>query len=325
MPIRNVSMIRHLVASGVTVAAVDAIDTVHVWCVDSCKKLCEVPTFPKAPGIRVAFGRGCSTLYAGSWYAGGAMCYSLSESRQLWRRKELVRFSDITADGWDCGLYCCFDGRASVRLDPATGQTVERLAGLKEVYSSPIGDWYLVGRRTLDIVSDPTATRYRIPRTTFAILGVAFAPDRVAVSESGGPVRCFSLKTGKEKWRHVPVSGVHLIDVTFCEALDVFIGVEWAYKSGGASRLVSLTRTSGSHGYIGDLPEASDGTFCSSGNLLVNSEGDVVEVASAKVLHRLDFPREEYEDPEFPTWEERMRTGTPEQRELARLLGPPEL
>jgi hypothetical protein len=321
MPTRNASLIQHFATSGETIAAVDANDTIHVWSLASYTKLCEVTPFSKAPGIRLALSRDGGTLYAGSWYAGGAIGYSLSEFRELWRRKDLVRFSSITADGWEGGLYCCFDGRASIRLDPATGQTVEKLRGLREIYAGPQEDCYLVGRKHLDIVSKPTITRFTIPRLTFAVLAVAFAPDCVAVSESGGPIRCLSLKTGAENWRHTPESGVHLTDLAFCQSLDLFVGIEWAYKSDGIQRLVSLTRSSGDRAIIGDVAEASDLIFCASGNLLVSSEGDVVEVNSGRVLRRLDFPREDYEEPDFPSREERLRTGTPEQRELARLLG----
>lgn len=321
MPTINASLIRQLATSGEIVAAVDANDTIHVWSIASYTKLCEVTPFPKAPGIRVALSRDGGTLYAGSWYAGGVIGYSLSEFRELWRRKDLVRFSSITADGWDGGLYCCFDGRASIRLDPPNGQTAEKLRGVKEIYASSHGDCYLVGGKHLDIVSKPTITRFAIPRLTFAVLAVAFAPDCVALSESGGPIRCLSLETGAENWRHMPEPGVHLTDLAFCESLNLFVGIEWAYKSGGLHRLVSLTKSAGARAIIGDVPEASDQIFVASGNLLVNSEGHVIEVNSGKVLRRLNFPREEYEEPEFPSREERLRAGTPKQQELARLLG----
>lgn len=321
MPIINASLIKHLTASGATLAAVDANDTIHVWSLKTFTKLCELTPFSKTPGIRVALSRDGSTLYAGSWYAGGAIGYSLSENRELWRRKDLVRFSSIAADGWDGGLYCCFEGRASIRLDPATGQTLEAFRGLKEIYASPQGHRYLVGRKHFDIVSKASIKRFAIPRLTFAVLAVAFASDCVALSESGGPIRCLNLETGAENWRHTPEPGVHFTNLAFCESLDLFVGIEWAYKSGGVHRLVGLTRIAGSCAIIGDFAEASDQTFAASGNLLVNSEGDVIEVKSGKILRRLAFPREEYEEPDFPSREERLRTGTPEQQELARLLG----
>src|SRR5678816_4368279 len=123
MAMKNASVIRHLAASwsGDLVAAVDEKDVIHVWSLESFSKLCEVQTFPKAPGVSVSLSRESSVVYAGSWYAGGAMAYSLSESRELWKRRDLRRFSGILAGGYDSDLYCWFDGKASLRLDPATG------------------------------------------------------------------------------------------------------------------------------------------------------------------------------------------------------------
>lgn len=324
MAIKNASLIRRLAASwfGDLVAAVDEKDVIHVWSLESFSKLCEVQTFPKAPGVSVSLNRESSVVYAGSWYAGGAMAYSLSESRELWKRRDLRRFSGISAGGYDSDLYCWFDGKASLRLDPATGKTVEKLRGVREFYCSSLNPVLLSGRRELHFGPKPTITRFKVPRTTFAVLDVAFAPDCVAVTESGGPVRCFSLVTGTERWRHTPAPGVHFIELSYCASLDLFVGVEWPYKTGGNHRLVSLARISGATTLIAGLAPSLDFEFCRSGTLLISSEGDIVDVVSGRKIRRLEFPREEYEKPQFPSWKERMRAGTPEQRELARLLGP---
>jgi outer membrane protein assembly factor BamB len=319
------SLIRELASSwsGTSVAGVDHHDVVHVWSLDSFSKLCDIPTFPKEPYVHISLNRDSSIVYAGSWGAGGIMAYSVSESRELWRRKELRPFWGISVAGFDSGLYCRLDHSASLRLDPATGQTIEKMRGVGEVFSSSDQSVCLFERRQLHVGPRPGITRFKVPRTTFAVLDTAFSTDCVAVTESGGPVRCFDLDKGTECWRHTPAPGFHFIHLAFCESLGLFVGVEWAYRAGGELRLVSLARNSGASTIIADLPGARDFKFCRSGSLLLSSEGDLVDVTSGKELRRLGFPTEEYEEPEFPSWEERMQTGTPEQRELARLLGPP--
>jgi hypothetical protein len=183
---------------------------------------------------------------------------------------------------------------------------------------------FLFARRELQFGPEAAITHFSVARTTFAVLDVAFASDCVAVTESGGPVRCLSLLTGTELWRHTPAPGVHSICLTFSASLDQFASLEWGYEAGGARRLMHLSKTSGTSSFITDLTKARDFSFSLSGSLLISSEGDVIEVASGKMIRRLEFPSEAFEEPEFPSWEQRIQTGTAEQRELARLLGPPD-
>jgi hypothetical protein len=326
MAIENISLIHHLTAScsGSVVAAVDVKDSIHLWNVEAFTKIREVDTFVRAPDVRVALSADGALLFAGSWYAGGAMAYAVFEGREVWRRKDLRRFHGLSAEGPRAHLYCYLDRKATLRLDPASGETVERLRWAGEVYCSPLQDLILLVGRNLRFGPESAPDKLRAPRTTFAVLDVAFGIESLAVSESTGPVRCFSLKTGAEIWRHTPSAGNHLINLSYCAPLDVFVGVNWAYKTGGEHNLVHLSRTTGAISQISDLPPARRMAFCRSGLTLVNSEGDVIDAASGRVIRRLDFPREEFDEPEFPSWEERMRSGTKEQQEFARLLGPPD-
>ena len=326
MAIQNISLIKRLAASwsGGVVAAVDAKDSIHIWNVESFTKIGEVFTFPKAPDVRLALSQDGALLFAGSWYAGGAMAYGVFQGREMWRRKDLRRFHGLCAVGPSAHLYCWCDGKATLRLDPASGQTVERLPGAGEVYSSPLQNLILLAGRKLQFGSESALDRFQAARTTFAVLDVAFGPECLAVSESNGPVRCFSIKTGAELWRHTPPAGNHLIHLSYCAPLDLFVGVDWAYQAGGEYHLIHLSRASGAISRISDLVSARDIAFCRSGLTLINSEGDVIDAASGRAIRRLDFPREHFDEPEFPSREERMRSGTKEQRELARLLGPPD-
>lgn len=321
----EISLIKSLAASWSSnlIAAVDVKDTIHIWNVESFTKLGEVPSFPKAPDVRVALSGGAEFLYAGSWYAGGVMAYAISEGCELWRRADLRRFQGLCAEGPSSHLYCWFDSKATLRLDPTSGKTIGRLPGAGEVYLNPFGGLILLAGGDLCFGPQSSTEKFRVPRTTFAVLDVAFGPDCVAVSESAGPVRCFSAETGAELWRHTPCAGRHLIHLSFHASLDVFAGIEWAYQAGGDCRLIHLSRASGAISCIADITPARDISFCRNGSILINSAGDVIDVSSGTTIHRLDFPREEFDEAEFPSWEERLRAGTPAQRELARLLGPP--
>ena len=49
----------------------------------------------------------------------------------------------------------------------------------------------------------------RLPNLSFALLDAAFGPDRLCLSEAGGPVRCVDCRSGSEIWRYVPPKETH--------------------------------------------------------------------------------------------------------------------
>ena len=59
--------------------------------------------------------------------------------------------------------------------------------------------------------------------------------------------------------------------------------------------MVSLNKSSGAHTSVAEVANPQDQTFCASGSLLLNSEGDVIEVATVRTLRRLNFLYEQYE------------------------------
>lgn len=327
MPMTSVSSIKSVSGSFAVpiVVAVVANDDVQLWDIENSLRLDQVATFSKTPGVMASLSSDGKMFFAGSYYAGGGMGYSISERREVWRRKDLRRFSSLTSHPFEPSIFCSFDRKPSLQLDSHTGATLNRLHGVKEVYASPFEPLLIFGSRDLRIGKSLERANIRIPRTTFAVLDIAFARNLVAVSESGGLVRCFDLSSGKEVWRYEPTQGVHVLHVSFCPKVNVFVGVDWAYtKKKGDCRLLHFDADTGRCKVLTRLESALDFAFCLEGLRLVNSEGAVIDTSTGKLVRKLAFAREEYEEPRFPSWDERIRSGTPAQRELARLLGPPE-
>ena len=263
--------------------------------------------------------------FVGSYYAGGALGYSISERREIWRRKDLRRFVSLTSHPYEPFIFCSFERQTSLQLDSRTGSTLKQLRGVKEVYASPFEPLLIFGCRDLRIGKSLEEAKIQISRTTFAILDIAFSKKFVVLSESGGDVRALDLSSGKEIWRHEPTKGVHVLHLSFCPEGKVFVGVDWAYlKKGGDCRLLHFDADTGRCKVVAQIEPAVDFAFCLKGKRLVSSAGAVLDSASGKMIRDLEFPCEKYEEPQFPSWDERIKSGTSAQRELARLLGPPE-
>src|SRR5581483_817221 len=112
-------------------------------------------------------------------------------------------------------------------------------------------------------------------RTTFAILGVAFGPDRLSLSESTGPVRGLGTERGEELWRYASRPDRHVIRLGYSPAAAAFFAVEWPYRQGGAKRLLRLDPESGEATSVITLerPCAKE-VFCSRGATLLTTEGE---------------------------------------------------
>ena len=73
----------------------------------------------------------------------------------------------------------------------------------------------------------------KLERSTYAILDVAFGPDRFCITEADGPVRCFGTDKGEEIWRYTPEPRRVVLNLSYRPAAKAFFGVQWPFFYGG--------------------------------------------------------------------------------------------
>jgi hypothetical protein len=165
-------------------------------------------------------------------------------------------------------------------IDLHTGETIRKIRAARSLHDSPYEKVQFLDGMRPRLLDDRGNSRFDIHRTSFAFLGVIFAPGLLALSESGGPLRCLEINRGKEMWKYTPPLGNHILHVGYCENNSRFMAIEWPYEKGGPKRLLQLSEKNGSIlGYI-DLGEPIDCCFAFSGKFLVTTSGDVIDTAT---------------------------------------------
>ena len=165
------------------------------------------------------------------------------------------------------------------------------MVGLEDLYESEYSTDQLLEKRNRDCILK-NGKAMKIPRLTFAILDAVFGPQSLAISESGGPVRCFD-SYGIELWRFAPEPGSHFGALWFRRTDKNFYGVLCNYEQDKFKRLVRLDSATGEAKILSDLDSQED-SYCARLECIVNSSGAVIDVSEGKFLHRLDFPKKEY-------------------------------
>lgn len=218
----------------------------------------------------------------------------------LWQRGDVdevqrVRFS---LDGNT--LFCCHHRGIVSQFDVRSGETTrfnwfkKNLYGAEDVFESPYDKYMVVDR----IEGDIQITNLRLKRIgtlkrkTFAVLDYAFAPEFICISESGGPMTCYHLQTGKEVWELRFPDGIHALDVGYNEETKHFSAVTWPYKNGGPFTLLAIARHNGDIVTETGLPDAADFGFVKRGTRLVLTTGAILSTATGEQLGALDFSLE---------------------------------
>lgn len=284
--------VRHIATSwdGSRVAVAAFERRVAVWDIETEQKISEFDAGLDFGGRRLAITADGRRVVAGAYIRHGISCHDASSGALLWQRKDLKKVQFITATS--DRVYCSFDRRAACALDVATGETIEVMRGLKEVCCSPLGNAMF-----LDKVSRPPELRSIegkligiIERATFAFLCVSFSPDFVLTSESGGPIRCFSLADASEVWRFAPRSGTHALSLGYNAKSEVFMGVFWSFRDGGSDTVVQFDPRIGKRKSVVSLPESPEHGFCAHGTLLLGWDGTMTDTTTGKTVKKLPFP-----------------------------------
>jgi WD40 repeat protein len=270
---------------------------VQIWDLEAGKLKNEFETVFSFGGSRLTLGPLGERCIAAGWKAGkhgGVACYDTNTGRLIWHRQDLkqtqrVRFSPEGESAW-----CVPNSGPTKLLDAANGETLDALTGVRDIFDSAYSAELLLVKRERNYILRKEKT-LQIPRLTFAILDVAFGPQSLAISESGGPVRCIDSSTGNELWRQSPGKQIHYLRVWYRPADRNFYGVQWDFKTGSFRSLVRLDADSGKPTVVCYLNSWEE-VYCTKSDRLITSNGEVLSLSDRKPLHRLQFPETDYPD-----------------------------
>jgi hypothetical protein len=266
--------------------------SVQIWDVDTGQHISEFDTVFDYGGNRLALDPDGKVCVAASWKKGKrgrVAAYDTQSGRVLWQRPERgspgLRFSSNGAAIW----YRVGCHGPVWQLDSRTGETLTVLRNVEQVFDSPFASHHVEARRDTFLLK--SATEFRLPRLTFAVLDATFSPNAFCVSESRGPVRCINCVSGDERWRYVPPSGSHVVRLFYSEGDHCFFGVEWPYEYGGPAVLVRrISQETGSSTEVCRL-DSFPFDWCSHADVVVSALGDVASLKGGTISKRLAFPQ----------------------------------
>ena len=232
-----------------------------------------------------------------AWRAGargGVACYKIPSGELIWHRTDLRHAQGISfsVDGQSV-WFAPNEGRVQ-RLDALTGNTIESLTGVKHIHLSHYSTEVFIEKRSGGYVLRGVKD-FAIPKITFAILDVAFGPESLCLTESGGPVRCLDCRSGVERWRYEPGSDNHVLRLWYREPDQHYYGVQWQYQTGGPRKLLRFDERSGEAGEICQF-DSWEEEVCIGLDRLVISSGEMFSLPDGRSLGRLDFPQRNYPD-----------------------------
>jgi outer membrane protein assembly factor BamB len=289
------SRIRQIACSfdGTRIAAAESKRIVHVWDVAVARHIATFDTTLDFGGDRLGITSDGQRCIVGSYHRYGVAAYDSETGREQWRRKELKKVQKVHISHDNQLVFCGFSGRSGQFLRSESGETEIVLHDVREVHESPYAPIILVCGDEADflLLRYPSCEQFaRFRRATFALLDAAFAPGKICVTESTGPIRCFDVVTGEMCWRVIHKQGEHALKVGYSESDACFYCVIRPYQHGGNRRLHRLDANSGSQEFVADLGDSHEEAFCLRGSHLVDSHGRVWNLATGTISNVLEFP-----------------------------------
>lgn len=269
--------------------------TVQIWDIRSGERIAEFDTVFSFGGRRLAIDASGECCVAAGFARGlfeGLACYQSSSGKVLWHRTDLDEISDVKFSLACSNVWCVTDG-ATILLDALTGNTLEEVGSLNNIYDSSYSDV-----RLLDKPKHNYTVRgqedFTIPRLTFALLDAVISPTSVCISESGDVTRCFKLSSGTERWRYDPGKWNHILRLWYRAPDDTFYGVQWEYNKGSQRSLVRFEPQTGRPREVCDLSSSWAETVSPVMDCVVTSAGSVLSLSDGKLLNCLPFPQRDY-------------------------------
>jgi WD40 repeat protein len=271
--------IRHIAAArDVPLVAIAAWEhDVEVWEAASATMIAAFKTALEPGGQRLAISHDGTRVAASAFREHGVSVFDGCSGRLIWARKDLQGIQDLTWSRDGSRLYCGLEACVLHEIDLTTGKTLEKVKNVRTRIDSPFGNAFLLDGGQLKVQST-TGPSFLVRRETFCVLDAVFSPDALAISESGGSIRVFSLKSGLEIARNSPANGVHALQLAYIADDDDFFALMWPFQHGGGKSLVQLDVSDGRVNTIAELGQPAETEFSAVLRAVICSTGELVDV-----------------------------------------------
>jgi WD40 repeat protein len=252
---------------------------VEVWDAASANKIAAFKTALDSGGRRLAVSHDGTRVAAAAYREHGVSVFDGRSGRLVWTRKDLQGIQTLTWSRDGSRLYCGLEVEIVHGIDLATGETLEKLKNVRTRVDSPFDNAFLLDGKKLKVHST-SGLSFLPRRETFCILDAVFSPDVLAISESGGSIRVFSLESGIEIARYNPPSGVHALQLGYFADSGDYFALLWPYQNGGSKSLVRLDVSDGGVSTVAELGQPAETEFSASLGAIVCSTGELIDVHS---------------------------------------------
>jgi len=221
----------------------------------------------------------------GCWERYGICGYDVKSGEKIWQRKDLKKVSIMQLVRSNSNLFfVSFSDRASEMVEISTGKSIKKILGCKKYYESKFSPIYVLDSRTIIRVFDINTGKklFNIKRQSFATLDMCFSENSILLSESGCPLNCYDVKTGKLLWQTKEIYGEHFLRISYNNEIKKYIGVTWPYINGGNKKLKYINCDNGKIESEIDIKCPVESEFGFDGKILITSDKEIVDIQTGK-------------------------------------------
>lgn len=252
------------------------------------------PVRYERPGFRLALSWDDKTCCVGCYSTYGLAGYSALNGQEVWRRKDLKSVQSVTCSEQEDWVFCGRENGAAYLVKASTGETLEKLSGVKDAYPSAFDQSVLVAGRNLEL-HRPFGTKLAsFKRTSKFLKDCTFSPSGFVVSEAD-TLRCFDLNTQELLWTYPLGEESFIPRLSYHEDLGCFVGIEsherlsfFNARTGKVDRSVTPTR-----------PPGMMATFCLRGAALFTMSLCMYSTETGALLEDMATPELLAWDPEL--------------------------
>ncbi|MEQ8154374.1 MAG: hypothetical protein ABRQ25_05760 [Clostridiaceae bacterium] len=182
-------------------------------------------------------------------------------------------------------LFISFDDKPMQVIDVRTGETIEKLRGVRRKVVSHYNDVYMIERINYEIYKNDNKRIGYIRMESFAALDIVWGENILFISEVGGSIRAISLDSTKELWRYTPSAGSHFLNLGYNSDLNYLYGICFPYKETGTKILYCFDSATGDIINSIAIKELGyDSKLSKEGNKLITSSGYVYDLNGVEII-----------------------------------------
>lgn len=259
---------------------------VEIWDVNASEAAAAFDTVYEYGGLKVVLSDEGQICVAAAWRGGrygGVAAYDSARGSTLWHRADLAQTQRLAIASDGVSLWRMPEEGPCLRLDLASGDTIETVPGVRYIFESVDSTTRLYVTREVTRLEKNGST-VSLPHRKL-LLDAAFGPDALCTTSGNSEVRCFEL-SGAERWTISAGSGANYVRLWYDPMAAGFIGVRKDPAERWSRKLVRFDTRSGEPNHILTF-RAGDEDASPLTNLLLSTDREVFRLSDGRKLATL--------------------------------------